>query len=73
MNTLEGQQEWRKRPRKLQKHDSCDEDERGSHSEKNARCGHPWERKQKEAKSKVGRCMQERHDRGGSDRGQDNN
>ena len=40
MNTIEGQQEWRKRPRKLQKTNEvvrpCDEDEKGAHSEKNA-------------------------------------
>ena len=46
MNTLEGQQEWCKRPRKLQKMAvvwPCDENERGARRGKNARCGHARE------------------------------
>ena len=46
MNTLEGQQEWCKRPRTLQKNDSRgEENERGARSEKNARCGYTMEEK----------------------------
>ena len=76
MNTLEGHQEWCKRPRKLQKTTEvvrpCEETERGAHSEKNARCGHTGGKKKRMAKPTMERCMQERHDRDGSERGQDN-
>ena len=34
-----------------------DEDERGAHSEKNARCGHTREKKKRVAKPKVERCL----------------
>ena len=62
MNTLEGQYEWCKRPRKLQKTTEvvrpCEENERGAHSENNARCGHTREkRKKRAAKPKMGRCV----------------
>ena len=50
----------------------CEENERGAHSEKNARCGNTREKKKRAAKPKMERRMQERHDRGGSERGQDN-
>ena len=50
----------------------CDDDERGAHSEKNARCGNTREKKKRVAKPKMERRMQERHDRDGSERGQDN-
>ena len=46
------------------------ENERGAHSEKNARCGHTRENKKRVAKPKMERRMQERHDRGGAERGQ---
>ena len=49
MNTSEGQQEWCKLPRNLQKTTEvirpCEENEKGAHSEKNARCGHTREKK----------------------------
>ena len=66
---LEGQQEWCRRPRKLQKND-CEENERGARSEKNVRCGHTGEKKTRTAKPTMARCLQERHDRSGSERGQ---
>ena len=50
----------------------CEENERGAHSEKNARCGNTREKKKRAAQPKMERRMQERHDRGGSERGQDN-
>ena len=50
----------------------CEENERGAHSEKNARCGHTREKKARAAKPRMERRMQERHDRGGSERGQEN-
>ena len=50
----------------------CEENERGAHSEKNARCGHTREKKKRAAKPNVYRCMQERYDRGGADTGQHN-
>ena len=48
----------------------CEENERGAHSEKNARCGHTGEKKKRAAKPKVERCMLERHDKSGSGRRQ---
>ena len=48
-----------------------EENKRGAHSEKNARCGHTRVKKKRAAKPKMGRRMQERHVRGGSERGQD--
>ena len=45
-----------------------DEDDRGAHSEKNARCGHTREKKNKEAKSKMKRCVYEIYDIGGVQR-----
>ena len=48
----------------------CEENERGAHSEKNARCGHTRETKEWAAKPKMKRRMQERHDRGGTERRQ---
>ena len=76
MNTLEGQQEWCKLTRKSLKTTvvvrPCEENERGAHSEKNARCGHTREKKKRAAKLNMERRMQERHDRGGSGRGQYN-
>ena len=50
----------------------CEENERGAHSEKNARCGNTREKKKRAAKPKMERRMQERHDIDGSERGQDN-
>ena len=35
----------------------CHGNERGAHSEKNARCGHNREKKKKEAKPKLERCV----------------
>ena len=62
MNTLEGQQEWCKCPRKLPKKTtevvrSCEENERGAHSEKNATCGHAREKKKRVAKPKMERSV----------------
>ena len=59
MNTLEGQQEWCKRQRKLQTEvvRPCEENERGAHSEKNARCRHTREKKKRAAKPKMERCV----------------
>ena len=61
MNTFEGQQEWCKRQRKLQKTTEvvrpCEENERGAHSEKNARCRHTREKKKRAAKPKMERCV----------------
>ena len=48
----------------------CEENERGAHSEKNVRCGHTGEKKKRTAKPTMEKCMQERHDRRGSERGQ---
>ena len=50
----------------------CEENERGAHSDKNARHGHTREKKKRTAKRKMDRRMQERHGRGGSERGQHN-
>ena len=55
----------------------CEENERGAHSVKNARCGHTRELEKKKraaklANAKMERCMQERYDRGGTERGQRN-
>ena len=50
----------------------CEENVRGAHSEKNARCGHTRENKKRAAKPKMERRMQERHDTRGSERGQYN-
>ena len=38
----------------------CEENERGAHGEKNARCGHTREKKKRAANPKMGRCMYER-------------
>ena len=38
----------------------------------NGRCGHTRENKKRVAKPKMERCVEERHDRGGSEKGQDN-
>ena len=58
MNTLEGQQEWCKRPRKFQSNDwngtAMWEEWK---SEKNARCGHTREKKKRVAKPKIERCV----------------
>ena len=35
----------------------CVEDERGAHSEKNARCGHTRERRKRAAKPKMEICV----------------
>ena len=48
----------------------CEENERGAHSEKNVRCGNTGEKKKRTAKPTVERCMQERHDKSGYERGQ---
>ena len=73
---LEEQQEWCKYPRKLRKTTEvvrpCEENETGAHSEKNAICGHSRENKKRADKPKTERHMQERYDRGGSERGRDN-
>ena len=57
MNTLEGQQEWCKRPRKFQKTTEvvrpCEKNERGAHREKNVRCGHTREKKKRAVKPKI--------------------
>ena len=44
----------------------CEKNERGAHSEKNARCGHTGEEKKRTATHTMERCMQERHGRGWS-------
>ena len=49
---------------------SCEENERGAHSEKNVRCGHTGEKKKRTTKPTMERCMQERHDKSGSERRQ---
>ena len=60
MNTLEGQQEWCKRREHYRKKTEvvrpCEENERGAHSEKNARYGHTTENKQRAVKPNVERC-----------------
>ena len=48
---------------------ACEENERGAHSDTNASCGNTREEKKREAKPKMERRMQERHDRGGAERG----
>ena len=35
----------------------CEENERGAHSENNARCGHTREKKKRDAKPKMARCV----------------
>ena len=35
----------------------CEENERGAHSEKNARCGHTREKKKRVDKAKMERCV----------------
>ena len=74
MNILEGQQEYHTRQENYRKTTEavrpCDEDERGAHSEKNARCGHTRENRKGAAKPEVERCM--RYDRNGTERGQHN-
>ena len=69
MNTLEGhksgasfQEIYRKTTEVVR---PCEENERGAHSEKNARCGNTREKKKRAAKPKMARRMQERHDRVG--------
>ena len=61
MNTLEGQQQWCKRSRKLLKITEVvqprDEDERGARSEKNDRCGHTREKENMAAKLNVESCV----------------
>ena len=58
MNTLEGQQEWCMHPRKTTEVvRPCEENERGTHSEKNARCRHTREKKKRAAKPKMERCL----------------
>ena len=63
MNTLEGQQEWCKRPRKLQKTTEvvrqCEENEKGALRENNVTCGHTGEKKKRTAKPTMERCIQE--------------
>ena len=63
MNTLEGQQEWCKRPRKLQKTTEVvrtwEENERGAHREKNVRCRHTGGKKKRTAKPTMERCIKE--------------
>ena len=49
----------------------CEENEKGAHSDKNVRCGHTREKKKRTAKPTMERCMQDRHDRGGSEREHD--
>ena len=60
MNTIEGQQEWCKRPRNYRKTPEvvrpCKENERGVHSEKNARCGRTRGNKKRAVKPKMERC-----------------
>ena len=50
----------------------CEENERGAHSEKNARCGHTRETK-KAAKHKMERCVKERYGTGRVEGGQRKN
>ena len=75
-NTLEGQQEWCKRPMKITEKTEVvrqfEENEREAHREKNAGCGNTREKKKRAAKPKMERRMQERHDRDGFERGQEN-
>ena len=47
----------------------CEENERGAHSGNNLTCGHTREKKKRTVKPTTEICMQERHDRSGSDRG----
>ena len=53
-----------KRPRKLQKNNIvvrlCEENERGAHCQKNARCGNTREKKTRAAKPNVERCLSKR-------------
>ena len=64
MNTLEGQQAWCKRPRKTTEVvRSCAENERGAHSERNARCGHTRVKKTSGVRPNMERCVYERYDR----------
>ena len=51
----------------------CEENERGAHSEKNARCGHTREKKKMTDKRKMEICMYDRYDKGRVERGQRNN
>ena len=48
------QENYRKNTQVVQ---SYDEDERGAHSEKNARCRHTREKKKRAAKPKMERCV----------------
>ena len=52
----------------------CEKNERGAHSEKNTifLCVNMREKKERTAKPTVERCVQERFDRGGAERGHDN-
>ena len=50
----------------------CEENERGAHSDKNARCGLTMEEKERVTKPKMERCLKERYDRGGTESGQRN-
>ena len=48
----------------------CEKNERGAHSETNVgRCVHTGEKKKRTAKPTTERCIQERHDKGGYERG----
>ena len=51
--------------KKITEKRSCEENERGAHSEKNVRCGHTGEKKKRTANPTMERCMQERHDKVG--------
>ena len=76
MNTLEVNKSGASFPENYRKTtvvvQPCEENERGARSEKNARCGDTREKKKRAAKPKMERRMQERHDTGGSERGQYN-
>ena len=46
----------------------CEENERGAHSEKAVRCAHTGEKKKRTVKPNMEIRMQERYDKGGSER-----
>ena len=61
-------QEYYRKPIEVER--SCEENERGAHSDNNARCGHTMEEKKRVTKPKMERCLKERYDRGGTESGQ---
>ena len=73
MNTLEGQQEWCKRRKKMTEVvRPCEENERAAHSEKNARCGHARENEKGQPNLRWNEACKTYYERERVERGQCN-